>query len=375
MNLAANVPGWTRYWVAEEKLKQMVAAKGESKPPRIDTQLARQQAARAAPRCGGAGAAVPEVPGVEQGTAQAVVDLQEGVRRDQGHGGTQFRPHEGSSIAATRAWSPMADAPPWPCHCGARHVGDVAVRDGLAQKGGPAAHRVAPTIVAEPASQALLPIEVGPTASLPANSFVRVRGLPLSVSLTDGHAIGRVRGAIPLFGLPMLKANVPAGVSGRTEIVISLVRIDGALLTETRTVSGRAGSNGSPGRRRPSSPRRRAWASSRLPRRYRPAGWIAGRSRFAGGEGARRAPAGARGGSFFVGGNVAAARDFFERAAEAGLAAAALRLAASYDPAELQNLQVQGVVSDRALARKWYERARELGAPEAVERLARLGGS
>jgi len=25
-------------------------------------------------------------------------------------------------------------------------------------------------------------------------------------------------------------------------------------------------------------------------------------------------------------------------------------------------------------ARKWYERARELGAPEAEERLARLGG-
>jgi hypothetical protein len=35
--------------VAEDKLKHMVAAKGESKPPRIDTQLARQQAARAAP--------------------------------------------------------------------------------------------------------------------------------------------------------------------------------------------------------------------------------------------------------------------------------------------------------------------------------------
>jgi TRAP transporter TAXI family solute receptor len=49
INLASNVPGWTRYWVAEDKLKQMVAAKGENKPPRIDTQLARQQAARAAP--------------------------------------------------------------------------------------------------------------------------------------------------------------------------------------------------------------------------------------------------------------------------------------------------------------------------------------
>jgi len=47
INLAAKVPGWTRYWVAEEKLKQLAAAQT---PPRgIDTQMARQQAARAAP--------------------------------------------------------------------------------------------------------------------------------------------------------------------------------------------------------------------------------------------------------------------------------------------------------------------------------------
>ena len=71
----------------------------------------------------------------------------------------------------------------------------------------------------------------------------------------------------------------------------------------------------------------------------------------------------------------ACARQYFQRAAEAGLAAGALRLAATYDPAELSRIQAQGVVPDRAEARKWYERARELGAPEAEERLARLGGS
>jgi TRAP transporter TAXI family solute receptor len=47
INLATTVPGWTRYWVAEEKLKQMVV---KSEPPRLlDVQLAREQAARAAP--------------------------------------------------------------------------------------------------------------------------------------------------------------------------------------------------------------------------------------------------------------------------------------------------------------------------------------
>src|SRR5262245_21714217 len=47
INLATKVPGWTRYWVAEEKLARLASAKSE--PPTVDTQLARQQATRAAP--------------------------------------------------------------------------------------------------------------------------------------------------------------------------------------------------------------------------------------------------------------------------------------------------------------------------------------
>ena len=47
INLAAKVPGWNRYWVAEDKLKQMAAA--QPAPRAVDPQLARQQAARAAP--------------------------------------------------------------------------------------------------------------------------------------------------------------------------------------------------------------------------------------------------------------------------------------------------------------------------------------
>ena len=76
-------------------------------------------------------------------------------------------------------------------------------------------------------------------------------------------------------------------------------------------------------------------------------------------------------------GNIGAARMFFQRAAEAGLATGALKMAATYDPAELERLhiKVQGAIPDRAEARKWYERARTLGAPEAEERLARIGGS
>jgi TPR repeat protein len=73
-------------------------------------------------------------------------------------------------------------------------------------------------------------------------------------------------------------------------------------------------------------------------------------------------------------GNIVFARQFFLRSAQMGLPRAALLLAATYDPRELQRMRARGVQPDVAEARKWYERALELGAPEAKERLANLGG-
>jgi TPR repeat protein len=71
-------------------------------------------------------------------------------------------------------------------------------------------------------------------------------------------------------------------------------------------------------------------------------------------------------------GNIAAARLFYRRAADANLADGAFALAATYDPAELAIMGVAGVQPDIALARNWYEKARELGARDAEERLRRL---
>jgi TPR repeat protein len=82
----------------------------------------------------------------------------------------------------------------------------------------------------------------------------------------------------------------------------------------------------------------------------------------------------ARGERDLADGNVASARQFFLRAATAGLARGALLLAATYDPQELARLGVVGLQPNLPEARKWYERAQELGAPEARERLARLAG-
>ena len=73
------------------------------------------------------------------------------------------------------------------------------------------------------------------------------------------------------------------------------------------------------------------------------------------------------------GGNVSAARLFYEYAADAGLADAAMALAATFDASELTKLNVRGIKPDAKEAQRWYERARQLGAMEAVQHIRQLG--
>jgi hypothetical protein len=239
---------------------------------------------------------------------------------------------------------------------------------------------VPPTIVAEPASQASLGIQVGPPDALPSNSFVRVRGFPASVSLTEGHAIAPGSWAIPLFGLPTLKVIVPPGLSGRNEISISLMAVDGTTLAESRTALVIAASTPPPPpperivpepppQRQPVAP---APAVTTVPlKRPPPAAAVPDISEEEKARAERMLALGAR---HLEQGNIGAARMFFQRAADAGLADGALRLGATYDPAELRRVTaLVSITPDRNEARKWYERARQLGAPDADERLVRLG--
>ena len=58
-------------------------------------------------------------------------------------------------------------------------------------------------------------------------------------------------------------------------------------------------------------------------------------------------------------GNMLVARQFYQRAAEKGLAEAAFALAATYDARELSRMKgIADVPADAALARKWYEKAK-----------------
>jgi TPR repeat protein len=245
----------------------------------------------------------------------------------------------------------------------------VMAGGGLAQRSEPRI-TVASTVTAEAASQVALQIQVGPRDALPQNSFVRLRGLPHSVSLSEGHAIAPGSWAVPLLSLPALRAIIPAGASGRSELTVSLVSLDGTVLTEARTalVIGPSAAD-SAGKQATNI----VVVPKPLPIGRSERGGL--RPELSGEERERAEKLIAQGDRFLSQGNIAIARQFFQRAADAGFAPGAMRLAATFDPGELTRLQAQGVVPDRAEAKRWYERARELGAPEADERLARLGGS
>jgi hypothetical protein len=228
---------------------------------------------------------------------------------------------------------------------------------------------VASAIVAEPASAVSFTVDVLPRDSLPITGFIRVRGLPQFVSINDAHAIGPDSWAVPLYVLPVLRANIPAALSGRTEFEIALVSGDGRILAEART-SLLVVPPSPPGLGRRAAPTPSAAAVEAppvgmtnpaiTPSEPPPLAKTAAEELVAQGE------------RYLAQGKVGGARLFFRQAADAGYAGAAMRLAATYDPAELSILKVQGITPDLLEARKWYERARDLGAVEAEARLARL---
>jgi TPR repeat protein len=170
-------------------------------------------------------------------------------------------------------------------------------------------------------------------------------------ALSEGHVIAPGSWAIALNALPNLKILLPAGVTGSADLVVSLVGLDGTVLAEAKSTLvvrsvGASAPRTVPERREPSlTPQDR----------QRALGFVK------------------RGEDLMASGNVEAARLFYERAADAGLAQGALALAATFDPEELARRQVVGGLRpDPAAAKRWYERARELGADEADEPLRRL---
>lgn len=231
------------------------------------------------------------------------------------------------------------------------------------------------TTPAQAATEVPLRIRVGPPGALPRGSFVRVQGLPPLAALSEGHSIAPGSWAVPLAALPDLRIMLPVTATGRSEIAITLVALDGAVLGEAKSVlvvsappaaQSEAAPSASASILRAGVPDR-AEPPAALPRARGPT--------LTPDERERALRLVKRGNEQLAEGGVAQARLFYERAAEAGLAEGAMAMAATYDAAELARLGVLGLQPDRNAARRWYERAQQLGSTEAERRLSRLGAN
>ncbi len=232
-------------------------------------------------------------------------------------------------------------------------------------------------ISAEAATQAALPIRVTPADSVPRNSFVRVRGLPPTAALTEGYSIAPGSWAVSLAALPELKIMLPAGTTGRSEIIVTLVSIDGSVLAESKATLAIAPA----GQRNERTLARDAGAPTSASILRAGVGEGAERNVQPPQSGIQLPPQDReralrlvkKGDEQLAEGNISAARLFYERAADAGLAQGAMALAGTFDATELAQLGVRGIQPDPKQARRWYERAQQLGASDAEERLRRIG--
>jgi hypothetical protein len=243
---------------------------------------------------------------------------------------------------------------------------------------------VAATLPAEPATQAPLVIRIGPPDAVTKGSFVRIRGLPPTIALSDGHSIAPGSWAVPIAALPSLKITLPAGAAGKSEISITLVGSDGSVLAEAISMLVVAASSPPDSRTQnksepppisilragtplqPSSETTERTGAQVPPDR---------KEKLTPEQRERALRLVKRGDEQLAEGGIAQARLLYERAAEAGFAQGAMSMAATYDAAELGRLGVRGLQPDRAAAMHWYERARQLGAADAEQRLRRLGAN
>jgi hypothetical protein len=222
---------------------------------------------------------------------------------------------------------------------------------------------VAPIMLVEPMVETPVQIQVGPDGSMPRNSFVRIKGLPPQAVFSDGHFVSAGTWALPLSGLAQLKVTVPLATTGRADLQIALVSIEGAVLAEARTTlaitAANIGSIAAPQATAPATNRLPSSASltpdNAPPQLKQPPTAI---------QRVEPPPAAAtaaiavpamrpedreraikllnRGDAELSGGDVAGARLLFQRAADAGLPEAAMAMGMTFDPLELSRRGVEG---------------------------------
>lgn len=252
-------------------------------------------------------------------------------------------------------------------------VGAVCAGPAAAQDKARPVLSVAAVIQAQPAGATELPIRVSPASSVPRQAFLRIRGLPPTIALSEGHSIAVGAWAVPLAALPRLRLEVPAGSEGKSDITILLISIDGAVLDEATstlvivTPAPKQTSAPPPGPMPRASVLRIEPEGPPVPLEKAPQLSPSDRD--------RAMKMLQRGNELIASKDFSAAQHFYKRAAEIGLPEAAVALARTFDPGELARIGAVGLRPDPVMARTWYEKARALGSAEADSFLLRLSAA
>jgi TPR repeat protein len=233
---------------------------------------------------------------------------------------------------------------------------------------------VSPAIALAPSSQVPLSIELAPAAAVPPRAIVLIKGLPATISLSEGRLFESGVWAVAAAHAGPLTITASSVAAGRSDLTISLVAIDGTLLAEAKSAllisAAEPQATAAVTVTVPANTIFTAALPQRKPRDIIPPVT----KRLTSDQTELLLGLVKKGDELMTGGNVAAARLLYRHAADNGLAAAALALATTFDGQELSRRRVlRGVRADPKQAQFWYEKARELGSADARERLLRLG--
>ncbi|MBO0764301.1 MAG: phosphate ABC transporter substrate-binding/OmpA family protein [Hyphomicrobiaceae bacterium] len=112
---------------------------------------------------------------------------------------------------------------------------NLYARQGIAQEQGNPTIDVVQVVLVEPGTDAPLSVQVKASGALPAQSFIRIKGLPPTASLSEGYFVRPGVWAVPLSSLSSVRITVPAAQAGRSQLTISLVGVDNTVLAEATT--------------------------------------------------------------------------------------------------------------------------------------------
>jgi hypothetical protein len=226
----------------------------------------------------------------------------------------------------------------------------------------------------KPGSQNPVEVKVVPSGAIPPQSVIVIRGVPSSMRFSEGRLFGPGVWVIPVTRLTDLKLQTLPDASSGGMLTVVLTSLEGAPLAEAQiTVI--------------SMPANQTVENTTAPAIMPlPVPVITPPPAFTGTTQDSFSPPQVmvesraellmlleKGKENHSLGNILIARQFYQRAADKGLAEGAFALAGTYDPHELsRRKEMAGVSPDPELAKKWYQKAGELGSPEAAARLSLL---